>query len=1111
MALSNRDRVGRGLELLAEGLKPFVDRHMASAAPDSRDWVEWLANRSGRDGRPITMSRSDPRFLVKVITEERRFFKDSLSHVEIAFASEIRDHGNKWAHNEPFSDSDALRALDTIARMLQAAGAVPEAEQVEKLWFDHQRTTFEKLTKKAIKESAALPGVEGMGLKPWRDVIAPHHDVATGNFTGSQFAANLHAVYREEATNEYGDAIEFFRRTYLTEGLSDLLKRAVRRISGDTNASPVINLQTNFGGGKTHSMLALYHIFSGRSLTAFPQEVQELLEGFALPKDGAVQRATLVGNHLSPSLGMPKPDGTHVNTLWGELAFQLGGRDGYDSIAESDRTGTNPGEALTDLITASSPCVILIDEWVAYARELYGTDLPAGTFDTQFTFAQTLTESVASVPGALLVVSIPASETGDVDASALEVGGPHGQEALRKLQNVVRRVADQWRPASAQESFEIVRRRLFEEPSGQARTDIAAVARRFTQFYAEHRGDFPSHCPEPAYEKRIRDAYPIHPELFDRLYEDWSTLERFQRTRGVLRLMSTVIHALWHAGDPYPLILPATIPLSDDRVFTDLTQYLEDSWKSIVDTDVDGRDSTPFKVDQQRPTFGQKALTRRLARTIFFGSAATLKSAHKGIDQQKIWTGTAVPGDTIPHFASALHVLADQGTYLYSDAARYWYDTQASVARTAKDHAERLRDRPEEIWAEIVRRLQPYARRNRGDFSGVHIAPEGTGDILDIDEARLVLLHPQYVHKRNGGDSPAMTFSRDALTTRGSSQRKHRNALVFLAPDERRMEELAEAAREFLAWDYIHSHAKPLDLTHTQIEQAANRRDKANSVVDQRIATTYIWVITPEQPNPTRPFELATVKAESQSTELVQRVSDKLRREGAIAAVHASRNIHHYLTGPLKSIWDRGHISVGELWAYYTEHPYLPRLRDRSVLEEGIREVLNSITWEQDGFALATGINETNGKFEGLALPHSDTFGLITDQVLLVRPDLANRQREEETQASPGTEPTDQDNVTPKPEDKIPVPPPPKPTPPEPKSKTRFFGVFSVNSEKYARDLTRLQQEILPHLVNEDGTLQITVEIEATKSEGFSQDKIRTVTENARVLKFEQSEFTEDQ
>jgi predicted AAA+ superfamily ATPase len=123
--------------------------------------------------------------------------------------------------------------------------------------------------------------------------------------------------------------------------------------------------------------------------------------------------------------------------------------------------------------------------------------------------------------------------------------------------------------------------------------DIAAVARQFSQFYARHTGEFPREVIDPAYERRIRAAYPIHPELFDRLYEDWSTLERFQRTRGVLRLMSSVLHALWMAQDASPMILPGTVPLDIATVTSEITQYLPDTWKPIVDSDIEGPGSTP--------------------------------------------------------------------------------------------------------------------------------------------------------------------------------------------------------------------------------------------------------------------------------------------------------------------------------------------------------------------------------------------------------------------------------------------------------------------------------------------------------------------------------------
>jgi predicted AAA+ superfamily ATPase len=227
---------------------------------------------------------------------------------------------------------------------------------------------------------------------------------------------------------------------------------------------------------------------------------------------------------------------------------------------------------------------------------------------------------------------------------------------------VVRRVADQWRPASAQESFEIVRRRLFEEPTAAAHADISAVARQFMHFYTRHTGEFPREVIDPAYEARIRAAYPLHPELFDRLYEDWSTLDRFQRTRGVLRLMSAVVHTLWVAQDSGPMILPGTVPLDVTTVASEITQYLPDSWKPIIDTDIDGPASTPIKVDTDRPILGARAVTRRLARAIFIGSAPTLRSAHRGVERQRIWLGTAVPGDTVGNFGSALDLLSQRAT-----------------------------------------------------------------------------------------------------------------------------------------------------------------------------------------------------------------------------------------------------------------------------------------------------------------------------------------------------------------------------------------------------------------------------------------------------------------
>ena len=1108
MATSNRDRVSRGFDVLSAGLVEFVDRQMTSASDGLElDWIQVIEKRDEtKNGVKKVFEKEDPAVQLRVITEEWRVFGKVLSRAQQSLASELREVRNSWAHSKKFDNDDTYRILDTMERLLIAAGSPSEAETIRQMRQDHQRLVFESETIKAILSPGNGVSVAGTGLKSWREVLRPHEDVATGNYSASEFAADLYMVSQNQGSTEYVEPIEFFRRTYLTEGLKELLDRGIRRVSGDENASPIINLQTNFGGGKTHSMLALWHLFGGAPISSLTQEVQDLVANRAIPKK--VNRVALVGIHLSPGAPLVKPDGTKVNTIWGELAWQLGGKKAFEFVAEADASRTNPGEGLRKVITANSPCLILIDEWVAYARQLWEReDLPGGTFDTQFTFAQSLTEVVKTVPGAMLVISIPASHDPDKDGksggSALEVGGPNGQEALQRLQNVVRRVADQWRPASAQESFEIVRRRLFVEPDAAALADIAAVARQFVNFYSQHVGEFPRECSDISYEARIRAAYPIHPELFDRLYEDWSTLERFQRTRGVLRLMSAVVHALWESQDAGPLIMPGSLPLDVPSVLSEITQYLPDSWKPIVDADIDGSGSTPVQIDSERPLFGQRALTRRLARTIFVGAAPTLKSSHIGAEKPRIWLGVAIPGDTIGNFGSALDLLSQRATYLYADGHRYWFDTQASVTRTAADYADRLRDTPEEVWLEIVSRLRANENRNRGAFSGVHIAPDSSADIPDEDSTRLVILHPSHSHSKNSQESLARKFAQESLEKRGSAQRINKNMLVYLAPDSKRLEELMEAVRDLLAWQNIASRIEEMNLSPQQARQAATRRDQANGGVTSLIAQTYIWAIVPEQPDPSKPIEWTVEKAEGQETSLAARTSEKLVRAGLFTDIASPRMIRMDLDSKLSKAWESGHINVGQLWSFYCAYPYLTRMKNRKVLADAISESLAGMMWEEEGFALAEGFESASGNYKGLVLPGAaGFFGAITDLTLLVKPEVAKAQI-----PAVVTPPVDHPaGVTTAPTSVITTH-----GGVEPKASTRFFGVYEVDPERYSRDLNRLSQEILQHLSSIDGVdLDITIEIHAAVKEGFAADKIRVILENARSLKFKNSSFERD-
>ncbi|MFB8229430.1 Swt1 family HEPN domain-containing protein [Cellulosimicrobium sp. NPDC055967] len=1116
MALSNRDRVNRMFEVMAPALDDFISGVVGRANPQlGAQWAKLVAAKDAKKGVDKQYDPLDPQVQLRILTEGNITaavkpgwfpFDEALGRAGQFYASELREVRNTWAHNGSFSDDDAYRALDTGERLLRLVGAPSEADKVAATRQDLRRVAADKEDKKVLKAAVDLPTASG--LHPWREVLQPHDDVATNNFAASEFAADLYKVATgDEKDSGYADPATFFQRTYLTEGLSQLIGRAVRRISGDDNAPPVINLQTNFGGGKTHSMLSLWHVAAGLPLGVYPQETQELLQanGYSGTK---VNRVAIVGNHFSPS-GVTKADGTRVNTMWGELAWQLGGAEAYAIVAKSDIDRTHPGQALHEVLARYAPAIILIDEWVAYARSLVGRDdLAGGTFDDQFTFAQTLTEAAKGTKGVLLAISIPASSTGDdvekeVAGNAEEVGGSNGLEALKRLQNVVRRVADQWRQASPVEAYQIVKQRLFKQPDAAALAAINATAKSYMEMYRNYTDDFPREARDIAYEDRIRRTYPIHPELFDRLYEEWSSLERFQRTRGVLRLMSTVIHALWVGEDASPIIMPGSVPLATASVNAELTQYLQDSWKAIIDADVDGPNSEPARIDQAKPVFGQRALTKRLARTVFFGAAPTIGSAHKGLETQRVFLGTAIPGDVPGNFHSALTQLADRATYFYAGSGKYWYDLQANITRTAKDQAERLHI--EDVWVEIVRRLQGQARTS-GDFAGVHVCPDSNADIPDIDEARLVILHPKVAHKSKT-DSPAKAFAFKATEQRGTANRTHRNMVVFLAADEARLEELVTATRDYLGWSHVLVNEADLDLTANQRNQAMQRKAQADQTVEARLLQTFTWTLVPAQPDPAAPFGIREVKVEGQAPSLAERVSKRLGSDGDLSTRQAASNIRLSI-GKVPQIWASGHVSLGTLWGLYSQYPYMPRLRDESVLASGIVDL--PLLWSTDAFALATGYDADQTRYIGLWTPEDkESAPAANDSVLLVRPDVAVVQREREAAAvspapeSVGQVPGDNGETT--------VEPVVWPAPVDPpivvELAKRFFGVKELNPDRYALEFRNIAEEVIANLRDVGAQMTVRIEIEATKHDGFGESTIRTVSENAKTLKFEQSGF----
>jgi predicted AAA+ superfamily ATPase len=589
--------------------------------------------------------------------------------------------------------------------------------------------------------------------------------------------------------------------------------------------------------------------------------------------------------------------------------------------------------------------------------------------------------------------------------------------------------------------------------------------------------------------------------VFDRLYSDWSTLVKFQRTRGVLRLMAAVIHSLWEKGDRNPVILPANIPIDDQRVQFELTRYLSDNWVPIIERDVDGPSSLPVRIDGDVPNLGKFAACRRVARTIYLGSAPTPTAANRGLEDRRVKLGCLMPGESPAVFGDALRRLASAATYLYQDGPRYWYSTQPTVTKLAEDRAEQLRRDPDKVVLELDKRLRADLRR-MGDFPRVQPMPGSSADVPDELEARLVVLSVDHPYVKEPG-SPAEIAARAILTTRGNAPRLYQNTVIFLAADKTRLQDLDDAARRYLAWESILAEQTVLDLSPHQVKQAETQRKAADDAVTARIPETYQWLLVPVQASPKAPVELSAIRLTGQDA-LAVRASRKLKNDELLVLDYAGTMLRKAMDDV--PLWRGKQVPIKQLIEDFGRYLYLPRLRDPEVLIEAIRDGLARLTWNSETYGFADSWDEKKGAYVGLRGGEA-TRVTVDSSGLLVMPEVAAGQIEEQRKAEePPREPGEHD-PTRRPGPGAPLPP----EPPRAPVVRRFHGSVALDPERLGRDAGRIAEEIVQHLTTQKGaTVNLTLEIDADLPDGVSDSVVRTVTENARTLKFRDQGFEAD-
>ncbi len=1078
MAKSTRQYVFEGMEVLPMALAPFVEGRLENAL--TGHWqvkvAEKLRLRPNSDGA-IGWDQASLLNAMNLYWDDA--FKAVLERAERAIVNELITVRNELSHSGKFTYDDAERALDSMRRLLEAVGAGTSAEQLGRMRDTILRTRFTELQRnEERRKSRQLIEISVdtiRGLLPWREVIEPHRDVATGEFLQAEFAADLGKVHDGSAASEYRDPREFFARTYLTEGLGALLVGAAKRLSS-SGGDPVVELQTNFGGGKTHSMLALYHMAGetpAQDLTGLDQLLSA--HGVAVPK--GVNRAVLVGTRRGPQDVIVRQDCPEIRTTWGEMAWQLGGAEAYGMVADSDAIGVAPGSNLLEAVFLKcSPCLILIDEWVAYLRQIYRVEgLPSGSFDANLSFVQSLTEAVKTSPGTLLVAALPASQ--------IEVGGEGGKEALVRLEQTFSRVESSWRPASQEESYEIVRRRLFQDIPGDRFHHRDNALKQFTKLYRENANEFPSGSADEDYRRKMEKAYPIHPALFDQLYAGWGSLERFQRTRGVLRLMAQAIHELWMNNDPSVMIMPGSMAVGSARVESELLHYLELSWQSIIAGDIDGPDSIPYEIDRSVPNLNRCSATRRIARAVFMGTAPFQQIQNKGLDDRQINLAVVQPGERPAIFGDALRRLGNRARFLHVDSDRYWYSMSASLNRLADDRAGQIEETS--VLIEIDKRLATYVNSlaDRGLFDAVQVTPGNSADVPDEPNGvRAVVLGIRHPH--NGRDeSNAMAAAGEILAQRGRAPRVYRNVLVFLAAETRQVDNLIGAMRHALAWDGIVRDTESLNLTRRDIAFANTKLTEANDTVKACIREGWCYLIYPKQDG--AEADVTWIQGRIPARDgLLGRASKRLVEEEGLLPELGPTRLDHELR---KYIWqDRNHIHLKDLQEYLDRHLYLPRMKDRSVLARTVSAAVGGLL--PGPFAYAERWDKASGTYQGLVIDKAKINAIIDNESVIVKPDIAREHRSEPHVAD---ETPDDGSIT-STDGKNPSPDP-----------TRFTGTVMISSERPARDIKQIVEAIVEQLTTiPDSEVRLKLEIDADIPSGLSSEKVRTVTENANTLGF---------
>jgi len=929
-----------------------------------------------------------------------------------------------------------------------------------------------------------------MKLKPWYDVVKPREDLREGKpLDASEFAVHLDKVRLGNAPDDYKLPQRFFDRTYLTDNLTGLAAEVVRRLSGvTTETSPVFNMTTQFGGGKTHALTLLYHLAKHGRAAAKWRGVSKILERAKIkevPDHCAV--AVFVGTEFDSITGRGGADGTPMRkTPWGEIAWQLGGKEAFAYVAQHDAEFVDPkGDVIDKMLPADRPCLILMDEVLNYIS----TYRERGYHNRLYNFLQALSETVRGRKNAVLVGSIPASELSYTAADDAD---------QQRLKNLLDRVGKAVIMSVEAETSEIVRRRLFEwderavTPDGRVLLSREAedACKAYGDWVQEHRQQLPALIDPDIAREAFRATYPFHPMVISVFERKWQTLPRFQQTRGILRLLALWVSRAYQEGykgaQRDPLITLGTAPL-DDPIFRAAVfeQLGETKLEVAVTTDIVGRkDAHAVRLDAEAVEAIKKArLHRRVSTTVFFesnGGQVGAESQEASVPEIRLAVGE--PEIDIGNIETVLEALTDACYYLNVEKTRYKFSLKENLNKRFADR--RATVQGPQIDEEVKREIQRiFARKELIERA---FFPEKS---IQVPDRPVVTVLISDLTRTMEDEKATKAFAEQIVRESGTSARTFKSALIWVVPES--AQPMREEARKLLAWQTISDEAEDLKLDEAQKRQLQESIQKARRDLKESIWRSYKNVLLLGKDNTLKRVDLGLVhsSAVTDSNPLTN-VFNRLSTDGDVEKLGVSPNfLVRNWAGAFKE-WPTKSIRN----AFYAS-PVFPRLLNAETIKETIARGV-------EGGLLAYVGKTASGEYQPFAFGQSISASEIefSDDMFVITAETAKAYLETQKASAPATAPGGQPSfplTTPSgtPAGSSPTSGggqlgfPQPPAIPARASKITWLG--DVPPQRWMNFYTK----VLSRFAATPG-LKLTVQVEVTPSDGVSKQAVED-TQNA--------------